>query len=120
MHWAAQYMFGFGRLAMKHGQSSMNLRELPKCIQVDVIAKWCSPPSYAFVLGHVGRFQGRNVVDATHVRRATKPDEAFHHTLDVLVQHLFLMWQEQTAGGKHERDRSESLAVQSVQRWQRE
>jgi len=72
------------------------------------------------VLGHVGQFQGRNVVDATRVRHATKPDEAFHHTLDVLAQHLFLTWQEQTAGGKHKRDRSESPAVQSVQRQQRE
>ena len=67
----------------------MNLHELPKCVRVDVIAKWCSPPLYAFVLGHVGRFQGRNVIDATHVRHATKPDEAFHHTLDVLTQHLY-------------------------------
>jgi hypothetical protein len=70
-----------------------------------------------FVLGHIGRFEGRNVIDATHVHEATHPHEMYHHVLDVFVQHLFAIQQQASVTRvTHERDNSDSADLQIAQR----
>jgi hypothetical protein len=75
------------------------------------------PFVYAFVLGHIGRFEGRNVIDAIRVREVSHPHEWFHHALDVFVQHVFANQQQASVSGvTHEREDSESDNLRSVQR----
>jgi hypothetical protein len=80
-----------------------------------------SPTSYVLMSGHLGCFEGRNIVDAKHVHQLADPQKVFFHTLGVFVQHLFLTEQQQTVGGeKHERLASKKTEHPSPQRWQME
>jgi hypothetical protein len=77
----------------------------------------CRPIGYVFVLGHISRFEGRNVIDATCVREATHTHEMYHHVLDVFVQHLFVIQQQASVTRvTHERDDSNSANLQIAQR----
>ncbi len=86
-------------------------------IQFGTVTYRCSLMVYAFMYGHVGQFQGRNVVDVTRVWKVTDPHEAFHHILDAFTQHLFLIEQQRMAVDvKHEWVRSKKPEFPSVQR----
>jgi hypothetical protein len=75
------------------------------------------PSTYASVFGHIGQSAGKNIIDATHVRKVTNAHEMFHHMLQVFVEHLFLICQVQSAiGGTHEKDESENSNSHSLQR----
>lgn len=75
------------------------------------------PTEYAFVYGHVGHFEGRNVVDAICVRPVTDPHRAFKHALDVCAQHAFFAAQEKVQiSVKHERGRDEEQGSRAAQK----
>jgi hypothetical protein len=77
------------------------------------------PTAYAFIYGHVGRNAGKNVVDATRVRKVTNPHEAFQHMLDIFIQHLFFIRQAQSVVGKtHKMDEGENVESRSSQKRQ--
>ena len=75
---------------------------------MSVFTNECRPFSYVFVYGHVSRFGGKKVVDATQVCEVTDVHEAFQHMLDVFVEHIFFTKQlESVRGEKHEREEAE-------------
>jgi hypothetical protein len=77
----------------------------------------CRPFAYVFILGNLGRFGGKKVVDATWLHEVTDAHEAFHHMLDVFVQHIFFTKQlESAAGEKHKREEAEYGESSSAQR----
>ena len=75
---------------------------------MSVFSDECRPFSYVFVFGHLGRFGGKKVVDATLVREVTDAHKAYQHMLDVFVEHVFFTKQLESARGKkHEREEAE-------------
>ena len=73
----------------------------------------CRPIGYVFVLGHIGHFEGQNVIDATHVHEATHAHKMYHHVLDVFIQHLFTIQQQASVTRvTHKRDDSDSANLQ--------
>ena len=85
--------------------------------ELSPFANMCRPFAYVFVLGNLGRFGGKKVVNATHVCEVTDAHEAFHHMLDVFVQHVFFTKQlDSVRGGKHERVKGEYVESSSAQR----
>ena len=82
-----------------------------------ILTDKCRLFAYVFILGNLGRFGGKKVIDATRLHKVTDTHEAFHHMLDIFMQHIFFTKQlESVAGEKHEREEAEYGESSSVQR----